>query len=50
MLKNPKISVSFDKDTIYLYDDLIEKTENSSITTSRFIRKLLKENFYGTNR
>jgi hypothetical protein len=44
--KNPKISVSFDKDTIYLYDDLIERTENSSITLSKYIRKLLKEHFY----
>ncbi len=47
MFKNPKISVSFDKDTVYLYDDLIEMTERSGITTSKFIRKLLMEHFYG---
>lgn len=46
-LKNPKISVSFDRDTIYLYNDLMEKAENDGITISKFIRKLLKE-YYDT--
>jgi len=46
-LKNPKISVSFDKNTIYLYNDLMKKAENDGITISKFIRKLLKE-YYDT--
>ena len=44
--KNPKISVSFDKDTIYLLDDLLDKTSQDSLTISKFIRNLLKEHFY----
>jgi hypothetical protein len=44
--KNPKISISFDKDTVYLLDDLLEKTTQDSLTISKFIRKLLKEHFY----
>jgi hypothetical protein len=46
MNRNPKISVSFDKNTIYLYDDLMEITEKSNVTISKFFRKLLKEHLY----
>jgi hypothetical protein len=44
-MKNLKVSVSFDKKTIYLYDALMKKVEDEDISISKFMRKLLQERY-----
>lgn len=44
--KQPAIKVSFDKNSLDLYEDILRDSSETHITTSGLIRRILQEHYY----
>lgn len=45
--QTPKISISFDKNSIWLQEEIEKDAETTGLSTSKIIRKILQEHYYG---